>query len=261
MARENQQVEPMPVVASDQSAHGQAVRLMATWIAAIADQIKNPVAGISAAATLIEKEMASFRAARPWDPSIVEEAVRLMIERLGRFDNYLAELSGFTRSVNLRPTWIDLKHEWSSIEHYLARRVAGDYRITAKMAESGMIFADLECLKTMIAALVLNAIESCGAIINPEITVEMRQVRGDVDRMGGVAIQIKDNGPGFSKDALAQALVPFFTTKEAGTGLGLAMVDKYARAHGGWVSIDALASGGAMIEIFFPNPSSEHRGQ
>jgi signal transduction histidine kinase len=253
----------------DVSAHDQAVRLMAAWIAAIADQIKNPVAGISAAAELIDREMASFRAAKPWDPAIVEEAVRLMVKRLGRFDNYLSELSGFTRPVDLRRAWYDLREEWPSLELYVARHIPSDYRLAVSLPAPTRIYADMDALKAMLAALALNAVEACGAMISPEIaviakvieehtnasdTVENAQ-RGHGDHTrGGVLIELRDNGPGFSDQAAAQALVPFFTTKEAGTGLGLAMVDKYARAHDGWVQVGTHPAGGGKVALFFPNP-------
>jgi nitrogen fixation/metabolism regulation signal transduction histidine kinase len=236
----------------DIPAHDQAVRLMATWIAAIADQIKNPVAGISAAAELIEREMASFRAAKPWDPAIVEEAVRLMVKRLGRFNNYLTELSGFTRPADLRFAWHDLRREWPAIELYLARHISSDYRLTVSFHEHPRVYVDLDALKAILAAVILNAVEACGAVTSPEISVTTRAVDADNTR-GGVFIQLRDNGPGFSPVAAAQALVPFFTTKEAGTGLGLAMVDKYARAHDGWVRVGTDQADGGIVELFFPN--------
>lgn len=251
-------------------AHDQAVKLMASWIGAIADQVKNPVAGISAAAVLIEKEMASFRSAQQWDPGIVEEAVRLMLERLSRFDNYLSELSGFTRPVELDSKWFDLRSEWGSIVQLLARRISADFRIesdfdlAATAASPVMIYGDLERLRGIFSALVLNAVESCGSTINPEITVTVSAVPAAEGVVGGSIIRVGDNGPGFSKDALVQGLVPFYTTKEAGTGLGLAMVEKYVRSHGGWVKIGNRVSGdhhneapiGAVIELFFPSPES-----
>ncbi len=235
------------------TAHDQAVRLMASWIGAIADQVKNPVAGISAAAGLIEKQMASFRASQKWDPAIVEEAVRLMLERLSRFDNYLAELSGFTRPVETHSKWFDFSEEWGGIEQFLARRISANFKIKIEFSGSSKIYADLERVKAVFAAVVLNAVEACGSTINPEITVRVDHVKSPPEVVGGCRVRVSDNGPGFSNDALLQGLMPFFTTKEAGTGLGLAMVEKYLRAHGGRVKVDNGASG-AVVEMLFPSP-------
>lgn len=235
------------------TAHDQAVRLMASWIGAIADQVKNPVAGISAAAGLIEKQMASFRASQQWDPAIVEEAVRLMLLRLSRFDNYLAELSGFTRPVETHSQWFDLSEEWGAIEQFLARRISANFKMQIEFSGSSKIYADVERVKALFAAVVLNAVEACGSTTNPEITVCVDHVKSSSEVVGGCRIRVSDNGPGFTKDALVQGLIPFFTTKEAGTGLGLAMVEKYVRAHGGSVKIDNGATG-AVVEMLFPSP-------
>jgi nitrogen fixation/metabolism regulation signal transduction histidine kinase len=243
------------------SPHDQAVKLMASWIGAIADQVKNPVAGISAAASLIEREMSSFRAAKEWDPALVEEAVRLMIQRLSTFDHYLTELSGFTRPVKIHPKWFDINFEWNSIEQYLARRIPREFNIQLNVEGSWEIYADKERFYSIMAAVVLNAVESCGSTINPKISVQIYSEQPDDFKVLGRHIEIIDNGIGFSEDALIQGFVPFFTTKEAGTGLGLAMVEKYVRAHGGWVKIsnqtaqDHSVLTGGVVDVFFPCPN------
>ena len=76
-----------------------------------------------------------------------------------------------------------------------------------------------------------------------------------------VVISVTDDGPGIPQSVLKKLFLPFFTTKDAGTGLGLAMVEKYVRAHGGWVKIANRSSSleelhGAVVELFFPNPAS-----
>ena len=240
------------------TAHDQAVRLMASWVSAIADQVKNPVAGISAAATLIEKQMASFRAAEAWDPSIVEEAVKLMIKRLSRFDNYLSELSGFTRDLNLDLKAWTLQGEWNTIEQAIVRRVPIDFRIVLHAHSHVPIYADVERVTSILAALVLNSVEACGAAEQPVIDVSLSEFTDANSGQRGMLLRVEDNGPGFSDQALIAGLAPFFTTKDAGTGLGLAMVEKYVRAHGGWVKLNNKIvkdnSCGAAVELFFPAP-------
>ena len=258
------------------SPHDLAVRLMGSWISAIADQVKNPVAGITAAASVIVNQMTRVRASLPWEPALVEEAARLMIERLAKFDNYLAELSGFTRPVVLDLQWLDLRAEWKSIEQFLARRITTEFWLRIKFDGTGMIYADSDRLRGALASIVTNSIDASGSTINPELVVNISHSTETAAVAGGCRIHIADNGPGFSNEAMAQALVPFFTTKEAGTGLGLAMVEKHMRAHGGSIiygncSAEFYADGcavesvvesaahhpvGAFVELFFPSPSN-----
>jgi nitrogen fixation/metabolism regulation signal transduction histidine kinase len=246
------------IIDANSTAHDQAVRMMAVWISAIADQVKNPVAGISAAASLIEKQMSAFRAAEAWDPAIVEEAVRLMLGRLSRFDNYLSELSGFTREVKLDLKWWNFVEHWPSIEQAIIRKVPLDFRLNLNVSSDVRLYADFERVTSAIASLVLNSVEACGISIHSVVIISIDDLIEENSGRRGVRILVEDNGPGFSKHALLEGLVPFFTTKDAGTGLGLAMVEKYIRAHGGWVKLtnkmDEEKVLGAVVELFFPLP-------
>ena len=59
----------------------------------------------------------------------------------------------------------------------------------------------------------------------------------------GVEIQVTDNGPGIDPDVQEKIFEPFYTTRERGTGLGLAMVRKIAENHDGGVSVESPLPG------------------
>ncbi|MBF2966464.1 GHKL domain-containing protein, partial [Pseudomonas aeruginosa] len=67
----------------------------------------------------------------------------------------------------------------------------------------------------------------------------------------GVTLTLRDNGPGFSEDALAHAHEPFFTTKTTakGLGLGLAICDNLLRALGGRLEMGNHLEGGAVVRL------------
>jgi two-component system, NtrC family, nitrogen regulation sensor histidine kinase NtrY len=69
---------------------------------------------------------------------------------------------------------------------------------------------------------------------------------------GQLKLSVRDRGTGFSEAALKQALLPFFSTKTDGTGLGLALVREIIDAHGGRVSIGNRAGGGAEVTLTLP---------
>jgi signal transduction histidine kinase len=71
---------------------------------------------------------------------------------------------------------------------------------------------------------------------------------------GGFAIEVRDRGPGFSASALENALVPFFSTKDTGTGLGLTLCREIVEAHGGRLRIANREGGGAVVTIWLPSP-------
>ena len=61
-----------------------------------------------------------------------------------------------------------------------------------------------------------------------------------------------DDGPGFTPEAVASLGTPFFTTREGGTGLGLATSLRIVRDHGGELTVDPDHRGGARVEVTLP---------
>jgi signal transduction histidine kinase len=69
---------------------------------------------------------------------------------------------------------------------------------------------------------------------------------------GRVVIEVRDNGPGIAPAALPRLFEPFYTTKPDGTGLGLAISSTIVREHGGELTADNLAGGGAVFRVSLP---------
>jgi nitrogen fixation/metabolism regulation signal transduction histidine kinase len=106
------------------------------------------------------------------------------------------------------------------------------------------IFADGVQLQQVVINLVKNAHESGSA---PDHIVVAVQRTGD-----GTMLRVSDRGRGMTDDVLRQALVPFFTTKTAGSGLGLALCNEIIEAHGGRLRVQATNGGGATVTCWLP---------
>ena len=76
----------------------------------------------------------------------------------------------------------------------------------------------------------------------------------------GIRIDIRDNGCGISKEQQAAIFQPFFTTKESGTGLGLAVSKQIAQAHSGDITLESTPGQGTVFHIFWDDKELQRSG-
>jgi two-component system, sensor histidine kinase FlrB len=109
------------------------------------------------------------------------------------------------------------------------------------------VLAELDGNRTALTAaltnLITNAFES-----SPDVVVQLQAQL----RAGRVEFTVHDNGPGIAPSIQSRVFEPFFSTRPAGTGLGLAVVKTVAEAHGGALALDSTPERGTRIEIDLP---------
>jgi signal transduction histidine kinase len=137
----------------------------------------------------------------------------------------------------------------------VAREIAGEQHaitpaIDVRVAGAfGVAQADAALVKRALVNLVKNACEAVtdrpggGRVV----------LSGEGEAGGAVRVAVEDDGPGIPEGESAKLFVPFYSTKEAGTGLGLALVAKIAALHRGNVSVErSRALGGARFVLALP---------
>lgn len=108
------------------------------------------------------------------------------------------------------------------------------------------VYADRDLLEPVVMNLLRNAFQATQTADNPHV-----ELRGRLNRRGNVVIEVDDNGPGIPAEIARKIFVPFFTTKEDGSGVGLALARQVMTAHGGFIRLMDSESGGAKFALTF----------
>jgi signal transduction histidine kinase len=108
------------------------------------------------------------------------------------------------------------------------------------------VYADRDLLEPVIINLVRNALQATQNLDGAHIEVSSR-----LNRRGSVVIEIADNGPGGPDDIATKIFVPFLTTKENGSGVGLALARQVMTAHSGFIRVSQYRGGGAIFTLTF----------
>ncbi len=165
----------------------------------------------------------------------LEEIYETIEERLAFLRTFLESYAQFARLPSP-------KREWTRWEEILAD-VQALYTFRSGGNPTLDVFADRAQLQQVLINLVKNAHEAGG---DPEsILVDVQRVPD------GTVVRVRDRGRGMSEEVLRQALVPFYTTKPAGSGLGLALCNEIIEAHGGRMRLESGVEG-TVVTLWLP---------
>jgi two-component system, NtrC family, nitrogen regulation sensor histidine kinase NtrY len=109
------------------------------------------------------------------------------------------------------------------------------------------LMADDKLLAQVFLNLVRNSIEAFGEISEGDEI----QLNASKDSNGRVILTVQDNGPGMDQETLEKIFVPFFTTKESGSGIGLSLSRQIIRLHNGNITCDSIEDEGTTVTMLF----------
>jgi two-component system, NtrC family, nitrogen regulation sensor histidine kinase NtrY len=176
-------------------------------------------------------------AAQP-DRTQLERVFGTIEERAAHLHAFIDGYARFAKLPRPRPAAV----AWAP---FLARlRGTVQFSLRAAVPEQEGWF-DAGQLEQVLINLVKNAHESGSPSV--EVALELER------RGGGVELRVLDRGAGMPEAVLQQALLPFYSTKPSGTGLGLTLSREIAEAHGGRLTVAPRDGGGTLVSVWLPD--------
>jgi len=210
--------------------------------AGIAHEIKNPLAGISAAVTIIKGNFASS------DPHC--EILNEVLQQVQRMDKTLNDLLFFGKPSMPELACIDINDIIDKTLKFASQH-RGLLNIEKRLElapDLPTVYADSKQMQQVFLNIILNAFQAMtsGGIL----TITTCMVSQD-DRVS-VRIDVADTGPGIPTQILEKIFTPFFTTKAQGTGLGLPICSKLVHLHNGELRVESDDRNGTVFTVELP---------
>jgi two-component system nitrogen regulation sensor histidine kinase NtrY len=178
----------------------------------------------------------------------VQNAVATVARRSGSLLQFIDSYRQITRLAppeKKRLALVDLFETVTS----LATAEWDDPRVSlsASVEPSGLyVYADRDLLEPVLLNLLRNAWQATRDADEPLI-----ELRGRLNRRGNTVIEVDDNGHGVPADIATKIFVPFFTTREGGSGVGLALARQVMIAHGGFIRLGQKKTNGTVFTLTF----------
>ena len=203
--------------------------------ATVAHEIRNPLGGIRGFASLLARDLPET------DPR--SRLVEKILAGVKLLDRVVGELLEYTRPVELRLRPVSCHELTDAVLTFLD--VGGkSIVVTQSIAPEFKVLADPDKMRQVLLNILLNAAQS----------IEQEGMIGVVAEADAdyVTLTVTDSGNGIREEDLERVFSPFFTTKERGTGLGLAVAAKIVEGHAGTLKAESKLGVGSAFHIRLP---------
>ena len=227
-----------------QTIESERLNALTLLAAGVAHEIGNPLNSLNIHLQLIEREARKLDGAKG---SELQESVEVSRAEVNRLDSIITQ---FLRAI--RPTHPQLRPEnvnaiVAEAVRFLAPEIKDRDVVVEQELRSDLPLLELDRdqMKQAFYNVIKNSFEAMK-------TRGILRIRTDMDD-SHVTVRFTDSGGGMTPGNLSRVFEPYFTTKTSGTGLGLLIVRRIVREHGGELSIESSAGKGLTVTIRLPH--------
>jgi len=209
--------------------------------AMITHEVRNPLSSIGLNTELLEEELGG-------GPSEAKDLLRAIHHEVDRLTAITEEYLAFARLPKPKLAYEAVNPMVGALAAFVREDLAAKKVALAIDLSDGdpIALIDAAQLRQCLINLVRNATEA--VVAKGKGTVTLRTRRGGTR----VLIEVEDDGIGIPADVLPRLFDPFFSTKEGGSGLGLALTQQIVKDHGGDLTVDSTVGKGTVFRVAVP---------
>lgn len=223
---------------------------------AVAHEIRNPLNFINLAIDHVRGKLA------PQDEPLRSDFERILTgvkDEISRLNRLVVEFLSFGKAMKLHTRPCSLERVLRDVAALVDHKAKDQGVVLAVESEQELpeIVADAELLKTCFLNLMINAADAmpAGGTLNVSLG------RGEKAGNEALVVTVRDSGHGMTPAEIAAAFEPYFSTKETGLGLGLALTRKIVEDHGGEITLFSEPGHGTTARITLPLLSHDAAAQ
>lgn len=224
---------------SQQIARSERLSVVAELAASTAHELRNPLAGIQLA---LENILQDNR-----DTELAERLYSVN-EEVKRLTKHLNDLLALTRASATLPDRINIKQVCQELKHFLNYQMPETIELHNQIEADLVVRAPETEFRLALINLILNSIQAIG---NQPGRIQLSAKR----QHDQIVLTVEDSGPGFAETLLKSGIQPFVSLKDKGTGLGLAVVQRFIKSQQGSIRLFNTQSGHACVVLSFPATS------
>jgi len=231
---------------TDQRIESERVASIMLLAAGVAHELGNPLNSLTIHLQVVERRLKKIKGIDKRDTEALTDSIRVCREEVARLDGIISNFLGAIRPnpPDLADTGLgDVLKEVLSFQ----QRELADRGITVEVEGTHalpLVLADRNQVKQVFFNLIKNASEA----MPPGGQLRIRAGSDDEH----VTLAFADNGSGIKPEDMARLFEPYHTTKPAGHGLGMMVVQRIMRSHGGLIGVESKAGQGTVVTLQFP---------